>query len=718
MRLHAATIALAAAFTPHLAHAADVAADAPVATEAPTGAVSEVVVRGQRNDLTLPANVDKTGTRLDELPSSVQVIDHEIVAEQGGVSLNDAIRNASGISRGGQDGYGFYDRFLIRGLDARIFDEGFDDGDQRNGIPHSLNGVDRVEILKGPGSALFGSGPPGGTINIVHATPSSTPGWGGTLQGGSYGAVSANAYVTGATGVEGLNARIDGLVQHSDGFRGLGSEDDEIRPELSWTGQGHVVSLSLDARYLAGTPDPAGLIYVNGKPITGVSRTTNYSTPFSFGDQGLLRIIGSDAWSISPFLTINNRFSYMYRDLSILRNGDSGTVVGDALTGRSLRKQHDLINDYDYELEPVWTFRTAGVGHTLLTGFEYQHQQLHTDRATATLANITNIFDPVIPEVSQGSLDFLRDATHSGSIDRLYADYYSLYATDQIDLSERWKFRAGAREDFWNTELDPQVFVPGRLDPSGGGGLIEPGNNPTRHDTPFSWNIGTIYKLTPNISPFFGVSKSHLAVFSSEATQNGLAPPESALQYEGGAKVTALGGRATLNVAGFDVKRDNVFNLINDVPIFNNQATWGGEADLDIQATQRWRITANVTAQHAVLTSNPSSPTSTGKIPIGVPEHLANIWTSYTFSLPREDGLRVSGGVDYRDRMFANTLNTNRVPSYVIGDVELAYLHRQWSVSAGIRNIADTTYFVATNGVGGLVGDPRTVFVSISRRMN
>src|SRR6201999_3431986 len=146
----------------------------------------------------------------------------------------------------------------------------------------------------------------------------------------------------------------------------------------------------------------------------------NYSTPFGFGDQGLLRIIGSDAWTISPFLTINNRFSYMYRDLSILRNGDSGAVVGDSLTGRSLRKQHDLINDYDYELEPVWTFHTAGIGHTLLTGFEYQHQQLHTDRATATLPNIANIFDPVIPEASEGSLSFLRDATHSGSIDRLY----------------------------------------------------------------------------------------------------------------------------------------------------------------------------------------------------------------------------------------------------------------------------------------------------------
>ncbi len=694
------------------AQAADAVATA--ADAAPGSTTSEVIVHSQRNELNLPASVDKTGTKLEDLPSSVQVINRDVVDAQGGVSLNDAIRNASGISRGGQDGYGFYDRFLIRGLDARIYDEGFDDGDQRNGIPHSLNGVERVEILKGPGSALFGSGPPGGTINIVHYAPSATPDLGGTLQGGSFGTVSANAYVTGPTGVEGLNFRVDGLAQHSDGFRGLKSNDDEFRPELSWTGDRHVVTFSVDARYLAGTPDPAGLIYVNGAPIKGVSRNTMYSTPFGYGDQSLLRLIGSDVWSLAPYLTITNRFSYMHRDLSILRNGDSGTVVGDELTGRSLRKQHDQIDDFDYELEPVWTFHTAGIGHTLLTGFEAQHQTLHTNRATATLPNITNILDPVIPETSQGSLSFLRDATHSGGIDDLYSTYFSLYATDQLDLTDRWKLRVGVRKDFWDTELDPTVFVAGRLAPNGQ--PIEPGSNMARHDAPVSWNVGTLYKLTPNISPFLGVSESHLAVYSSESTQTGLAAPESALQYEGGVKATAFTGRATLTVAGFDVKRDNVFTLVGDLPTFDNQATWGGEADLDIQATPRWRVTANVTAQHAVLTAEPSSPTSTGKIPIGVPEHLANIWTSYTFPVRDEDGFRVSGGVDYRDRMFANTLNTNRVPSYVIGDIELAYLHRQWTASVGIKNIADTTYFVATNGAGGLVGDGRSVFVSISRR--
>ncbi len=113
-------------------------------------------------------NVGKTGTMIEDIPSSVQVIGHALVESQGGISLRDTIRNASGIIQGGTDGFGFDDKFQIRGVEARIYNDGFSDGDARNGIPHSLNGVERIEILEGPGSALFGSGPPGGTINMVH----------------------------------------------------------------------------------------------------------------------------------------------------------------------------------------------------------------------------------------------------------------------------------------------------------------------------------------------------------------------------------------------------------------------------------------------------------------------------------------------------------------------------------------------------------------------
>ena len=679
------------------------------------GVVSQSVTVEVTNDhplLEVPT-VGKTGTKIEELPSSVQVISHDLVESQGGIVLKDAIRNSSGVFQGGSDGFGFADRFLVRGLDARIYNDGFSDGDQRNGIPHSLNGVENVEILEGPGSALFGSGPPGGTINMVHFAPGETLNYGGVFETGSFGEVSGNAFVTGSTGIHALNYRVDGLAQREDGFRALGGSDYEIRPEIGGTFGKHALLFSVDARDLHATPDPAGLIYVNGAPITGVSRETKYSTPFSLGDQSLIRTNFSDAWSMAPYIVITNRFSYMYRDLSILRNGDGGTITGTALSGRQLRQQQDNINDFDYEFEPVWNLKTGRIRHTLLTGFEAQHQGLHSNRATADLPSITNIFAPVIPETSVAGLTFLRDAKHSGFIDDLTANYYGVYAADQIDLTSRLKVRLSGRQDWWNTALDPEIFVPGRI--FQGAQLIEPGANLARQDKPFSWSTGAIYRLFSRVSPFFGVAHSNLATFSSESTQNGVHDPESGLQYEAGIKAAAFNDRATFTVAGFDVKRNNVFTLVGDTPVFNDQRTRGVEADIQLILWSNWRVSANGIGQQAVLTDNPSNPAAAGKSPIGVPRYMFNLWTAYNLKVANLTGLTIGGGLTYRDSMFADLLNTKGVPSFTTFDTVLSYAARRWDLSLGLRNLTDTTYFVAANGAGAFVGEPRSVFVKVKR---
>jgi iron complex outermembrane recepter protein len=112
-----------------------------------------------------------------------------------------------------------------------------------------------------------------------------------------------------------------------------------------------------------------------------------------------------------------------------------------------LRNQHDVVNDLDYEGEPVWSFRTGSVHHTLLTGVEIQHQTVVANRSTADLNNIVNIFAPIVPETSTAGLVFLRDAKHSGFLDQLHATYEGLYATDQVELTSRWKLRIGGRQD-------------------------------------------------------------------------------------------------------------------------------------------------------------------------------------------------------------------------------------------------------------------------------
>ncbi|RRA49638.1 TonB-dependent receptor [Acidipila sp. EB88] len=667
-----------------------------------------VTVQGNVDTLEQVPSVGKTGTMLQDMPQSISVIGHTLSEQQGDLALKDTLRNASGVVQGGSDGFGFGDRFQIRGLEARIYNDGFSDGDERNGIPHSLNGVERIEILEGPGSALFGSGPPGGTINLVHYTPSPNLLAGMQFQTGSFGLFSGSAYITGNTAVHGLNYRIDGMAQHLDGFRSLAASDYELRPVFGLTSGHNLLLLAFDGRDLQSTPDPAGLIYVNHTPITSVGRDAKYSTPFSFANQPIGRFTASDVWQAAPSVTVNNRVSYMYRNLSILRNGDGGTVAGTAFTGRQLRSQHDTLHDFDYEMEPVVTFKTGSVRNTLLTGVEVQHQNVVSNRSTADLSSITNIFKPVIPESSRSGLTFLRDAKHSGFLDGLNANYQGLYATDQLDLTRRWKLRISGRQDWWQTALTPRVNVPGRS--LGNGQLIEPPGVYGRNDTPFSWNVGTVYRILPGVSPYFGVAHSNLVNFTSEATQNGVEAPETGTQYEAGVKVGAINDRILVTAAAFHVMRNNVFSLVGDIPVFNDQLTQGGEGNVDLALSHHWRLNANATGMHASLSENPSNPAATGRRPQGVPDRIVNLWTSYELSMGTGTHVTLAGGFTNRSSMFADLLNTNSIPSYTNADAVVNVTAPWWTGSFGVRNLADQLYFTAANGAGGFVGDSRSYF--------
>jgi iron complex outermembrane recepter protein len=666
-------------------------------------------------------SLGKTGTKLEDLPASVQIIPREVLTEQGTTTLRDAVTNASGVNTGGQDSLGYFDHFLIRGLNAQVYTDGFSDGDQLGGLVHSLNGVRRVEVLEGPGSALFGSGPPGGTINVVHYDPSPVLHFGSSVQAGSFGTVTNSDYITGPTTINGLNYRLDTTFSRTDGFRDLGNRDYEIRPEFSWHVEDHTLTFALDARHIQQTPDSYGLIYLNGSPITGVSSSAKYSTPFSFANQDYIRPTLTDKWDVTDFLTINNRLSYTHRDIDVMRNNDSmsatGThIVGDTLVGRQLRAQDDSDGSLDYQFEPVWKFHTGPVRHTLLTGFEYQHETLDTQRRTADLPNITNIFAPTPPELTPASLSFLCDAKHSCDNDHLVADYYGLYATDQMDLTDKWKLRVGVRQDWYDETLDPLITVPGRFTNAGLpliGGVSE-----SRNDMPVSWNVGTLYKLFPGIAPYIGASKSYLSNFNSENTFNGIGAPESAMQYEAGIKFSMFNDKVVLNTSVFNVSRDNVATLFansagQEAIAFDSQLTNGVEASLDAALTDQWHLLANATAESAVVTNAPQAPTTLGNHPQGVPAYMANLWTTYKFSIGGIRGFQVGGGVNYRDKTYSDTTNVNSVPAYVIGNAMIGWDNANWGVALNVKNITNERYFVAANGAGGFVGEGLGAFVTV-----
>jgi iron complex outermembrane receptor protein len=705
----AVLLVLVSPFVTPIVHAQDAVNLAPIA------------VQGVANDRvdgpTQKAGLSKTETKLEDLPASVQVIPRALLNEQGATMLRDAVYNASGVNAGGQDSKGYFDHFLIRGLNAQIYSDGFSDGDQLSGLSHSLNGVERIEILEGPGSALFGSGPPGGTINIVHYAPAPTLHYGGSLQAGSFGTVTGSAYVTGPTGVNGLDYRIDATVSHTDGFRDLAGRDREVRPAFRWQWGNHVTDLAFDLRNIHETPDSYGLIYFNGAPIHDVSRKAKYSSPFGDSRSDFARTTLSDQWTVNDALTINNRFSYLHRSLDVVVNGDSAStkVTNGQVVSRQLREQNDSDRSIDYQFEPVWHFATGSLQHTLLTGFEYQQQKLSTDRATADLPNIPDAFSPVPPENSLTSVHFLCDAKHSCDDDRLGARYYSAYATDQVDVTDAFKVRAGVRQDWWDTTLTPRISVPGRFGTDAKPLLA--GVSDSRNDAPVSWNVGALYKALPWMSPYVGVSSSHLTNFNSENTQNGVGEPESALQYEAGIKFAWLDDRVLLNTAAFDVRRNHVATAVTldgvEAVVFDSQKTRGEEISADLALTDQWHLLANATHQDAFITNNPQGITSVGHRPQGAPDMLANLWTTYRFSLGGLSGFRVGAGVNYQDRSYSDITNASSIPSFAVVNMLVGYDASSWGVDVNVHNVADRRYFTAANGAGAYVGEPRSAFVTL-----
>ena len=308
----------------------------------------------------------------------------------------------------------------------------------------------------------------------------------------------------------------------------------------------------------------------------------------------------------------------------------------------------------------------------------------------------------------------MRTAALSGMQDQLRALYLSAYATDQIDVTDQWKVRLGARQDHWYEQLNPVAFVPGRIEPNGS--PLEPGITDTEIDTPTSWSVGTLYKILPGVAPFVGASKSYLTNFNSKSTQSGVFAPESGLEYEAGVKFSTPDGRFVFTPAAFEIFRNNVFteNTTTNTIAFNAQTSRGVDADLQVTVTPEWKILANAIAQKAVLTGVPLTPSQVGNRPVGVPAYIFNLWSTYEFSIAGVHGFRAGAGLSYNSKTYANTGNTAWIRDSTVVNAMFGYFGTHWDAQVGIKNITNVEYFSIAESAGGYVGEPRTYYAKAS----
>ena len=704
----------------------------------------EVVVTAARTaDFEQVVGVGKTGTPIADIPRSIQVIPRVLADQQGAVRLTDVLRDVSGLSQGGQFAFGFFDRVISRGLNVTYLNDDLPDGtSELSGITHTLTGVERVEVLKGPGSALFGGAEEGGTINLVHYRPSNVFGAGVSEQYGTFKTSTTDVYVTGPTGLKDVDFRVDGEYARSDGFRGQSDRIGEVLGALSWRPAHHDVELRVEYHRFENTPDATGIPF---SPPTGAGKPApvdvedRYYTPSAFADQNVERIFLSDSWTVNDHLTINLRSAYSVRDVDLERNAGGTVRLTNglfALSGRQFRRQSDHTGDLNLQAEPTWRFDTGPVHHTLVTGFELRRIDGDTERATADLPNIADILSPVVSDPQPSTLAFKCDAGHSCDDADLTARFYGFYAVDQIDVTRALKVRLSVREDVFDTSVDARALLPVNggqerpcTPPTAAACPLVPGQPVSREDSAISYDVGAVYVLNPTLSVFTGYSDAAYPIFNTEEPESVGQTPERGQQAEVGLR-THAGSWLSASSSLFRATRDNVFTLLVqpnpagpgniDVAQVFSYRVEGWETDLNLRPLRPWNVIANLTVQAPRITRYLQAPIDVGHGVPSVPSVLANLFTTY--DLPRRGALpgpQLAFGVRYRNHEFADANETRLVPGVPLFDATLNWLLGRYGVSVGVQNLLDRRNFLYGDGTGGgaLPGPGRTAYVRLSAKL-
>ena len=666
------------------------------------GSLEEVVQAGS-----------KTDTPIRDLPASVVVVPKEVLRDQGVTDMNQAMTNVSGVQPVMGGGYGFANNYAIRGQAMRFLRDGYSDGTSQNGYWRTFADVDRVEVLKGPGSALYGAGQPGGTINVVTKAPRRAVGAELSATVGSFGTLNSTADVTGAISSQ-LAGRVIINTEKTDGWRGLSREITEVLPTLTWwVNPSSMLTVDYDHRKIKVTPDNYGIPFDVHRNIVPVSRETQYYSPFNYSDQTIDRLTVAHEWLQSSDLTVRTALVQDRRALDMVRNagGNPGNSADD-MTGRNVRRQTDDARYLSFQNEVIWKAGGPAMHHTVLGGVELSDTHVDTVRVGYNLPSITDIYHPVVPETALPST-----VVASQGFDRtITSQGWALYVQDQMALGEQFKVRAGLRTESASVQDEGQQAGVAR----------------TVKDTVSftTGSLGAVWQPASNVSLYTGWSNGQFVNLSTEPAKVSASSdlrtiqPEGSTQLELGAKLSLLEGKLDLTSALFKTQRSAYYITLpgaTDPTPDGSDKTTGLELDLTARPIAGLMTTANLVLQDAKTTSNTLASNAQlgitnasiyGKQPAGVANTAARLWTVYRLQEAALRGFGLGGGVTYKGGSYADALNVYRTPSYVVVDGQLFYETKSWDVNLALRNLADRRYYTNATFSGALPGEGRSAFLT------
>lgn len=657
------------------------------------------------------SSVMRSSTPLQEIPQTVNVVPAQVIRDQAPRNLDDALANVSGITQGNTLG-STQDSVMTRG-----FGDNRNGSIMRDGMPvvqgRGLNAtVDRVEVLKGPASLLYGIQDPGGVVNMVSKQPELDPYNALTLRGSTYGegknGSGGTFDSTGALGESGLAYRLVLDHEDEDYWRNYGVHRETlVAPSLAWFGESTQLTFAYEHREFLTPFDRGTVIDPRDNHPLDIPRDRRLDEPFNNmeGRSDLYHFQAdhdlNDNWK-AHFGYSWNRETYDASQVRVTAVDTSNGTLTRSMDGT----QNAISTDRFTTASLEGKIDVAGMQHDLVLGVDDEYRKIYRadlirQKSLTTFSYLDPVYGREVPGTTVSPAD-------SAQTDILRSD--SVFLQDSIHLTDQWILVAGGRFQEYdqyagkgvpfkaNTDSNGQKWVPRA-------GLVYRYTN----ELSFYGSYTESFKPNSTIAPLSG----------SSAVLDGSIAPEDAKSWEVGARLE-MPGRVTGNLALFDIKKRNVLVANAEGPVTLYSAAGevrsrGLEVDLSGQLSDRWSMIGSYAYTDAEVTQD---PVYKGKQLQNVAKNSGSLSAVYDFgTIVGGDQLRIGAGARYVGERAGNAVNDFDLPSYTVADAFATYDTQldgqRVKFQLNVKNLFDRTYYTsAASRLFVSMGDSRQVTLS------
>ncbi|HEY1847316.1 MAG TPA: ferrichrome porin FhuA [Buttiauxella sp.] len=639
------------------------------------------------------ATATKTDTPIEKTPQSISVVTREEMDAKQPLTVKDALSYTPSVfsTRGSSS---TYDVVAIRGFttSSTVNTNQYLDGMKLQGDNYSEASMDpyfleRVELLRGPVSVLYGKSHPGGVVSMVSKRPTTEP-----LKEIQFKMGTNNLWQTGFDFSDALDDngefsyRLTGLGRSQNAQQeGVKSSRYAVAPSFSWRPDDKTDFTFLsnfqsdpDAGYYGWLPREGTVVpYVDAN-----GQQHKLPTDFNEGEDSnrmsrRQQMVGysfahefNDTWTVRQNLRYT-RIHTLYD--SVYGNG----YIAPGQISRAYVRSDEDLNNFTVDTQAQTKFATGAVDHTLLTGVDYMRMRndIDADYGSASPLNMHNPQYGNANVVTFFPYEVINRQEQTG-----------LYMQDQAEW-DKWVLTLGGRYDFAKTSTFTRSSS----------------TTAEINDEQFTWRGGLNYVFDNGIAPYISYSESFEPV-SGASKQGKPFDPSKGKQYEAGVKYVPKDLPVTVTAAVYQLTKDK--NLTAD-PTDNAFSVQGGEIrsrGFELEAKAAVNENINVTAAYSFTDAEYTHDTLyEGKRPAEVPRNMASLWADYTFHETALSGFTFGAGARYvgsTSSFYTTGANNNEafnVASYTVADAMVKYdLARVGlpgsSVAVNVNNLFDREY--------------------------